>query len=130
MKKRNIFIIIISVVVISAILLYALESTEHLLSKIYWGNRITVTIDVASNGKTVQPDHKQATCTAEDGQEEVVHYSSPNKYSVRANEYGMYTFTFPIEKYTVNLKMSFLCSEIQRRNIMLSIMEMRGCLLL
>ncbi len=105
MKKSNIIFIIISVVVILAILLYALESTEHLLSRFYWGDRITVTIDCTANGVTVLPDHEQVKCTAEDDQQEVVRYSTPNKYSVRANEYGMYTFTFPIEKYTVNLKL-------------------------
>ena len=66
MKKSNIIFIIISVVVILAILLYALESTGHLLSRFYWGDRITVTIDCTANGVTVQPDHEQVKCTAED----------------------------------------------------------------
>lgn len=105
MKKRNkIILIILSCSLIASIVLYITESQYGLFSRIYWGDRITVTIEGTYDGESDQPDSAQVECTGDEGRQEV-HHNDSNKYSVRANEYGEYIFTFPVKHQIVQLKL-------------------------
>lgn len=103
-KPIKISLIVLCCLLVVAVILYFAEKQNGLLSRIYFGDRITVTIEGTVDGESAQPDSTQVECVDDNGRQEV-HHSGSDKYSVRANEYGMYTFTFPINRQVVQLKL-------------------------
>ena len=86
-KPIKISLIVLCCLLVVAVILYYAEKQNGLLSRIYFGDRITVTIEGIVDGESAQPDSTQVECVDDNGRQEV-HHSGSDKYSGRTIEAG------------------------------------------
>lgn len=103
-RDRRYMIIGIASVVLALALIFLIA--KPYLPYLYTGDRITLFVDGSVDGEEIIINSENVACNYDRSSQEV-HFSESEseKFSVKGDEYGKYTFTIPTESYKIKIEL-------------------------